>query len=454
MTIPAVRDNMLVQWFRWVFAPIPFLDDCANRYGSTFSMKPMGMPCGIFLTTPDTIEQVFTADPNTFDTQKANQLLRPLVGDRSVFLLDGADHERQRKLLMPPFHGESLRLQGNAIAQAAQTAALTWQQQRKPFPVANSLGNLSLEIILRVVFGVSEQRYRRFFHLTKGLLDTLSSPLGASVLFAPIMRVDLGKWSPWGRFQFYQRQIDRAIAAEIAERRAGMHHPLATDILTLLMQCRDEANQPPSDRELRDALLSLLIAGHETTATALTWALYWIHRTPGVLETLLHELNECDRSDPLSISRLPYLSAVCQEVLRLYPVTPITIPRILKTTFPLNGQDIRAGMALIPCIYLLHRQPDLYPQPHLFLPERFLNRKFSPYEYIPFGGGSRRCLGAAFALFEMKVVLATLLTSIRFELVDTAVSPIRKGVLIAPKGGVRMVAYSVPHRDRFPQLLP
>jgi unspecific monooxygenase len=208
-----------------------------------------------------------------------------------------------------------------------------------------------------------------------------------------------------------------------------------------MMAARDEAGEPMTDVELRDELITLLVAGHETTATALAWAFYWIHHLPQVREKLLQELDTLgDNPDPNTIFRLPYLNAVCSETLRLYPVAMLALNRVVKSPIQIGGYQFEPGILLIPCIHLTHQREDLYPEPKQFKPERFLERQFAPYEYVPFGGGNRRCIGMAFALFEMKLVLATVLSRWQLELTDSKpVQPVRSGALLRPEGGVRMV---------------
>jgi cytochrome P450 len=238
----------------------------------------------------------------------------------------------------------------------------------------------------------------------------------------------------------HQQQIDQLLFAEIAERR---QHPDENrqDILSLMMAARDEDGQPMSDIELRDELLTLLFAGHETTATGLAWSLYWVHQQPEVYQKLMAELYSlAPDADPMTIFKLPYLTAVCQETLRIYPVGMLTFPRVAKRLTQIMGYSIKAGTGVVACIYLVHRHPEIYPEPEKFKPERFLTRKFSPYEYLPFGGGVRQCIGLALAQFEMKLVLATILRSYELELAEKRpVKAARRGVTLSPLGGIRMV---------------
>ncbi len=260
------------------------------------------------------------------------------------------------------------------------------------------------------------------------------------IILFPALQRDLGSWSPWTQLMHQLQQIDNLIYAEIAERKE-QPDPSRTDILSLMMSARDEQGQPMTDLELRDELMTLLIAGHETTATSLAWALYWIHHLPQVREKLLQELDALgDSPDPNTIFRLPYLNAVCQETLRIYPVAMLALNRVVKSPLQIMGYQFEPGTLLIPCIYLTHHREDLYPQAKQFKPERFLERQFAPYEFLPFGGGNRVCIGMAFAQFEMKLVLATVLSRWQMELADSKpVEPVRKGALLAPAQGVQMV---------------
>ena len=248
-----------------------------------------------------------------------------------------------------------------------------------------------------------------------------------------MLRQDFGPLSPWGSFVRNRQQIDQLIYDEIAERRS---HPDASrnDILTLLMSARDEAGEALTDLELRDELMTLLVVGHETTATAITWALYWIHKLPTVRKKLLNELQALDGPlDPGALFRLPYLNAVCCETLRIYPVGLLTFPRVTRSRLELMGFSLEPGTVVVGCIYLAHHREDVYPDPDEFRPERFLERRYSPFEYLPFGGGVRRCIGMAFAQFEMKLVISGILSGFELALAGSrSVRPVRRGVTSGP----------------------
>lgn len=427
------------QLLEWIRRPIGLMEDCAQRYGDLFTIRLGSVGDLVFCSHPQMIQDIFTLDPQRFDAGVSNFLLMPLLGDTSMILLDGDRHQRQRQLLMPPFHGERMRTYGDLIVNVTKQVASEWQVGQT-FNVRESIQDISLQVILQAVFGVTDpERYAALRQLLPSMIDKVSSPFSSSFLFVTALQKDWGAWSPWGQFVRERSRLNQLIYQEIAERRAQFD-PDRTDMLTLMLAARDEEGQAMTDGELRDELITLLVAGHETTASAITWALYWILRSPTITQKLLTELEACeDLDDAKALSRLPYLSAVCSETLRIYPVAPITFPRVLKEPATLMGQSFAAGTRLAPCIYLTHHRRDLYPNPEQFDPERFLKRTYSAYEFIGFGGGNRRCLGMAFALFEMKRVLATLMAQFRFALPDArVVKPVRRGVTLAPPANLRL----------------
>jgi cytochrome P450 len=293
---------------------------------------------------------------------------------------------------------------------------------------------ISLRVILRAVFGLKEgTRYQQLEGLLGTMLDAMSNPLSVSLLYIPVLRKDFGPWSPWGRFLRMRQQIHQLLHNEIAERRT---RPDASrpDILTLLLAARDQAGEALTDAELRDELMTLLAAGHETTATALTWALFWIHKLPAVRQRLLEELQAVNGPlDPAALVRLPYLNAVCSETLRTYPVGMLTFTRVTRSAVELAGCRLEPGTHVVGCIYLAHQREEVYPNAAQFRPERFLERRYSPFEYLPFGGGVRRCIGMAFAQFEMKVVVSSILSGFDLALADArSVRPVRRGVTAGP----------------------
>lgn len=440
---PRKRSFLNRRTIQWVLRPMELLETYAQLYGDPFSIGGDGSPLGVYFSHPEALQQIFTADPNLFECGSGNDILLPVVGDNSLILLDGERHQRQRRLLTPPFHGERMRAYGKQICDIAQQVISQWTIG-EPFRLRPFMQEISLRVILSAVFGLYEgERCNKIQQLLSSMLDAISSPLTSSFLYFESLQKDLGEWSPWGRFLRQKQQIRELLNAEIQSRREAQSqtHVLGEDILSLMMAARDESGQPMSDAELHDELMTLLFAGHETTASALSWALYWVHWLPEVQGKLLTELNSlAPDSDPGEIARLPYLTAVCQETLRLYPIALTTFARILKTPFQVMDYEFEPNTALIPTIYLTHRREEIYPEPMRFKPERFLERQFSPYEYVPFGGGNRRCIGQAFAMFEMKLVLATIVSRFQLSLVDRRpVKPVRRGVTVAPPATMQMV---------------
>lgn len=428
-----------LQMMKAIVRPLETLEANFGQYGDLYTVRLSGLGSLVVLSNPEGIEAVMTAPPHLFDSGRVNGVLAPLVGDTSLILLDGKAHQRQRKLLMPPFHGDRLRAYGQDICQITQEISDRWQPGQT-FSARDVTQEISLRVIMRTVFGVDEgEQAERLRHHLNSLLKLFDRPLNASFVFLRALQKDWGAWSPWGHLVRQRAKIDEILFAEIQNRR---EHPeqQGDDILSLMLTAQDDTGAPLPDQELRDEMMTLLFAGHETTATAIAWALYWIHWLPEVGAKVFQELSELGPNpDPLAISRLPYLTALCQETLRIYPIALFTFSRILNEPWSLMNHTFEPGTTISTSIYLLHQRPELYPNPKQFRPERFLERQFSPYEYLPFGGGNRRCLGATFALFEMKLVLATILSRWQLELSSNQpVKPVRRGITMAPAQGVPM----------------
>lgn len=416
-----------------------YLDAAAQRHRDIFNAPVIGNhEVVLFVSHPQALQRIFATDTKQF-VAPSNQLLQPIAGDFSIFTLEGSRHRRERKLLMPPFHGERMQTYAQLICELVDKA-MSSRSIGTQFSARKLAQDISLDVILKVVFGIEQgDRFDDLKTLMINFTDSLQSPVIGAMLFFPSLQQDWGARSPWGQLRHLQRQISDLIHAEIHDRRR--QHQVGSDILSLLISARDEAGQPMSDAELHDELITLLVAGQDTTASAIAWALYWIHRHPQVAEKLWVELNQLGKApDPMTIVQLPYLTAVCHETLRLSPIAIVTVPREVKEPVELIGYQLEPGMRLYGCIYLTHQRLDLYPEPRSFNPERFLARQFSPYEFLPFGGGTRRCIGEALAQFEMKLVLATLLSQYRLMLTNqTPEVPQRRGVTFAPAKGVQMV---------------
>jgi cytochrome P450 len=334
-----------------------------------------------------------------------------------------------------------MKTYGEIICQITQEVTNRWQPGRS-ISISQFLPDITLQIILQVVFGINPgERYQQLKTMLSSLLEDITTPWYSSLFFFPPLQKDLGAWSPWGHYVRRLQQIDKLIYAEISQRRVE-NDCSRTDILSMLMSARDDNGQQMTDGELRDQLVSLLLLGYETTAAALAWVFYLIYSSPQVLDKLRQELDPLgENPQPEALAQLPYLTAVCQETLRIYPIALICTPRMVKDSVQLVGYNFTAGTILVPCIYLAHRRAETYSQPEQFQPERFLKQKFSPFEYLPFGGGSRGCIGAAFSMYEMKLVLATVLSRFELELATKSpVHPLRRGITIVPSAnGVQMV---------------
>lgn len=405
--------------------PLDAPPDWLARYGDPFTVRAVNGDV-VMTADPVHIKTLFGADPELFEAFGAHAMA-PITGPDSVLILSGPRHRQERRLLMPPFHGDRMRAYAQLMADAA-ARRFEAMDRKLPFNVQNVTQGLSLDIILRAVLGLPLDAVGDF---RQRVLDTVDG-VSPVMLFFPFLQRGFFGLSPWDRFQTHAHALDADLAAHVERVRAAGP---SEDILSLMLAARYEDGEPMTDSAIRDELRTLILAGHETTALGLAWAMDAIHRHPEVLARLQAEV-EAAPDEPTAWAELPYLDAVCKETLRLYPVLTEVL-RTLVRPWHFAGYDLPRGATVSASIHLVHRRPDLYPEPESFRPERFLEKKFSPFEYIPFGGGHRRCLGAAFAQFEMKVVLAYLLRTYRFTLEsDVAPRPVRRALTLAPEGGV------------------
>jgi cytochrome P450 len=382
---------------------------------------------------PEDIKAIFTGDPDVLRAGEANGALAPVVGPRSVLLLDGPEHLRHRRLLMPPFHGERMLAYADTMRSVTEEA-LRHMPVGQPFAIHPAMQGITLDIILRTVFGVGEGE-----HLTAlrqallRVLDRLGHPL-SSLALAPMFQRPFFGISPWDVFQREMRHADQLIHDQIARRRASPNDRARTDILAMLLEARDEEGKALTDAELRDELMTLLVAGHETTATMLSWAFDLILGDARVKARLLDDM--AGAADP---AQSVYLDATIKEVLRRRPVIP-AVGRKLHQPMEVAGYALEKGTLVIPSTFLTHHLPDVYPDPLAFKPERFLDAKPDPYAWFPFGGGVRRCLGMAFALYEMKVVLATILPRVALRKARPLPSRVTiRGFTFVPADGAQVV---------------
>lgn len=428
----------------WMLRPVAFLEHCRARYGSTFTLRLPGFPPIVSFADEAANRDVFTGPPEELYAGGANASLRPILGPGSLLLLDGERHLRERRLLLPPFHGARLHAYGETIAAITRTEIARWRTDA-PAPVQPGTQEITLDVILRTVFGMDEGPSMQ--HLRAAMLSLLDH--ASPVNMVPLLQRDLGPRSPWGKFLAHRADVDALLYELIATRRregtAGHD-----DILSLLLDARYEDGSVMSDRDLRDELMTLLAAGHETSATALAWAITWLARTPSV-QARAHE--EVDRvlggAAPEGASakaELPYVDAVIKETMRIDPVV-YAVGRVLQKPRTIGGWDLPSGHAAILSIWLTHHDPVLWPEPGRFDPERFLSasggasgrgNRVTPYTYFPFGGGVRRCIGMQFALYEMRIVLAEVLRRFRIEPAGE-IRRVRRTVTMAPSDGAPVV---------------
>ncbi|AFZ00287.1 cytochrome P450 [Calothrix sp. PCC 6303] len=437
-----VKSHPFLQKIKWVIDPVGYMENAVAENADIFSTQIVGFGDGlIFVNNPQAIQEILTNDRKKYNAPgKLNGILRPLLGDYSTIMIDGDRHRQRRQLVMPSFHGDRMKSYGELIVNLTKKV-MDELPINQPFLAREKMQEISMQVIIESVFGLHEgERCQEIKGLMEEMSQLFRSPLSSSALFFHSLQKDLGAWSPWGKFVRDRAKLDELLYAEIAQRRANPDSS-RIDILELLMSAKDENGEGLNDQELRDELMTLLFAGHETTATAMSWGLYWSHHLPETRQKILQELSQLSNfGDTMSIFRLPYLTAFCNETLRIYPVAMLTFPRVAQEDTEILGHQIQKGATVIGCMYLIHQREDLYPQPKQFKPERFLERQFSPYEFIPFGGGSRRCIGEALALFEMKLVLATILSNYQLELVDSQPEkPRRRGVTLSPAKGVKMM---------------
>ena len=402
------------------------MGQCAARYGETFTIRLINEGPFVVLSNPEHVKQVFTGDPKVFHAGEGNRILLPVLGPNSLLLLDEDAHMRQRKLLLPAFHGERMQRYGELMADIAAEEIERWPAG-EPYRLRPRMQAITLEIILRAVFGLEQgERLEQLRVELRRMLDLLTQP--RMILFPALLGPErLAKFRP---FQRLLEPVDRLIYAEVADRRSVGDLDRREDILSLMMAAEYEDGSRMSDRELRDELMTLLVAGHETTATALAWAVERLVRHPDKLRRLTEETQAGDTE---------YLEAVVIETLRLRPVISL-VARRLTEPVQIGPWALPAGVVVTPSIYLVHRRPDIYPYPERFEPERFIDKKPGTYTWIPFGGGVRRCLGGAFAQFEMQVVLAELVKRRRLDPARPEPEPVfRRAVTETPRRDAEVV---------------
>jgi cytochrome P450 len=434
---PEPKSPPLVQTLRWSFRPLPFMQECRERYGDNFSVKFLGFERPmVMISDPAAIKALYTERSHGLPPGR-EIVLTPIVGSRSLLVLDGADHLAHRKLMLPPFHGERMRSYQPLVEEIVDAEIDSWPLGEE-FAIHPRMQAITLEVILRVVFGVAEgPRLQKLRGMLTRVLEETASPFTQLIGLASRR---FGGRGPWASFEGQLRAVDEVLYEEIADRRASGDFEGRDDMLSMMMQARFEDGSEMSDIDLRDQLMTLLLAGHETTATALAWTFDLLLRHPGPLQRL---------RDSLEAGEDEYLRATISESLRLRPVVPLA-GRRLSVDLDAGDVQLPAGTDVTPAIWLAHTRADAYPEPFAFRPERFLGEAPDTYAWIPFGGGIRRCIGAAFAEFEMRIVLREVLT--RCELHKASPAPERIGrrnITLSPRAGTPvLVTARHPARER------
>lgn len=424
---PGSRLPALAQALRYTRDPLGFLIRLQRRHGDVFTLSFPYFGRLVYVADPTLVKEVFTGPPEQFHAGEANAtVLEPALGPNSVLTLDEVPHMQQRKLLLPPFHGERIRRYGELIREMTLEEMESWPVG-EPFALRPHTQRITLAVIMRAVFGVhDEARLARF----EGLIENFSDRVSAVLAF-PMLRRDLGRWSPWSRFLRARAALDEFIYEEIALRRTeGTEDGSGRgDVLSLLLGARHDDGSPMSDEELRDELVTVLAAGHETTATGLAWAMERLLRSPRALARL---------RESLAAGEDDYLDATVKETLRARPVI-VDVARKLTAPASIGGYELPAGTFVMAAIAALHYREDLFPEPEQFRPERFLAGKADNYAWIPFGGGVRRCIGAAFAEYEMRIVLRAILERADLSAPDPKPERVKvRNITLAPSRGTRV----------------
>jgi cytochrome P450 len=413
-----------VQTLRWLVRPIAFMESCRRRFGDAFSIQLLGFQTPmVMLSDPDSIRALYTNAEHRLPPGRTFAL-RPIMGARSLLLLEGREHLARRRLMLPPFHGERMRSYEAIVRDAVRRDVAQWPEG-EPFALHPRMQRVTLDVILRAVFGVTDES--RAAALSERLGGLLASTSSFGLQIGVLLARRLGGPDPLERLERMTQDIDALLLREIAERRADPRE----DILSLLVTARFEDGEPMDDQEIRDQLMTLLLAGHETTATGLAWTFDLLVRHPDVLARLVRAVDEGDDA---------YVRAVVSEALRLRPVVPIA-GRRLASELRVNGHVLPEGTDVTPAIWLAHTREDAYPEPYAFRPERFLDGSPSTYAWIPFGGGVRRCIGAAFAEMEMRVALTEILRTRTLRATTSRPERVaRRNVTFSPRAGTRVLA--------------
>ena len=436
---PGPRMPTALQTLGWWARPTSFMERCRERYGHRFTIKLTAQQPFVMISDPDELKQVFTAPADVLLPGEGARILEPIVGPNSVLLLDGKAHLAQRRLVLPAFHGERMAALEDVIAEVTREQIALWPRGQQVI-MHPRLQALTLEVILRTVFGL--RTGDRLDGLRKTLTEMLDFGLSPLSLLPPAQRAPFGR-GPWAGFVRARARADELVYAEIAERRAAGDDDRG-DVMSIFLAATHEDGEPMSDVEVHDELMTLLVAGHETTATELAWAIERLAREPEVLARLIDEVSSGDDG--------AYMTAVIRETLRRRPVLTNAAPRTVHKPIEVGGFHYEPGVHLVPSAYLVQHDPAIYPDPYSFRPERFLDSDPGTYTWIPFGGGRRRCVGASFAMLEMAIVLRELLRGTDILPVGAAPERTRRrAITVTPADGAETVLRRrIPEAEREP----
>jgi cytochrome P450 len=414
----------LMQSRRWSREPLPFLEQCRERYGNTFTLRLRHLGTWVLLADPEDVKRVFSADTDDLGVGVPNLALRPVLGAHSVMLSEEPEHMARRKLMLPRFHGERMREDAEAMTELARREVRAWPEG-EPFELWPRMQELTQEVVMRAVFGDDEGRLDRLRMLLTNLTETVNDEgrLRKLALFGP-------RWLERSRgWRQAMAPVEEAVLAEARRRRAEGEDG-RKDAVSILVEARNEDGSPLSEKELRDELLTLLTDG--PTSSSLAWVFERLLRHPEKLARLQEEV--------LAGEGEAYLDAVIKETLRLRPPVSVVVRRLLRPA-TLGGYELPAGTLVAPCVYLVHNSTEIYDEPESFIPERFLERRAAVPTWIPFGGGARRCLAASYAEQEMKRVVRTVLEEVELTPVESrservsraaiAFSPAQHGLVVA-----------------------
>lgn len=434
--VEALKTPIWRQRLQYITNPVKYWETAYEHQSEVFWAKGIdfGSPLIVFYA-PEAARQIIENHDRNLTSTTFSSELKAIFGETSFFTLEGNSHQKMRKLLIPKLHGKHIHAYGELICQLVDDLMQSLPLN-KPFSALEVAQEISMQVMIQLLFGsYQNERYQQIKKLMISMVNLFASNIFGVPLFFKFLQKDFGPASPWRNFLNQRQQMQELIYEEIAERRSSPNVE-RNDLLSLLMLVEDEEGNLLTDEELLGQVLSLLFTGNESTAASIAWSWYRVYRHDEIKAKLLDELRSVgDDADPLRLFRLPYLSAVCNETLRMYPVTMFMIPRRVKSSTQINGFQVEPGMLVTVGTYIIHQREDIYPEAKAFKPQRFLERRFSPYEFIPFGGGMRGCIGGEIALYQLKLALATVVSRYKLDLVNRRqIYPKRRNTILTPIG--------------------